>query len=74
MDGPREQYYAGRADWEIIRQGEGGRLHPGDRQRGRDAPAETAAQMFAETGCDGIMVGPGRPEAIPWIFRELVAW
>ena len=32
-----------------------------------------AAQMFAETGCDGISIGRGAL-ANPWIFQQLVAW
>ena len=35
--------------------------------------AQTAAQMFAQTGCDGIMVARGA-RGNPWIFRELAAW
>ena len=35
--------------------------------------AQTAAQMFAQTGCDSIMVARGA-RGNPWIFRELVAW
>ena len=38
----REQYYSGQADWDIIRQSEGGGVHPGDRQRRRDFSGEKA--------------------------------
>ena len=35
--------------------------------------AQTAAQMFAQTGCDGIMVARGA-KGNPWIFREIAEY
>lgn len=65
----REQYYSGRADWEIIRQVKESIRIPviGN---GDVVSAEAAANMQKETGCDGVMIGRGA-QGNPWIFREL---
>ena len=65
----REQYYAGKADWDIIRQVKEAVSIPviGN---GDVTDAVTAARMFDETGCDGIMVGRAS-RGNPWIFREI---
>lgn len=65
----RQQYYSGKADWDIIRQvkeavsipviGNGDVVSP-----------ETARAMLEETGCDGIMVGRG-VRGNPWLFRQI---
>ncbi|MCI8296946.1 MAG: tRNA dihydrouridine synthase DusB [Lachnospiraceae bacterium] len=66
----REQYYAGKADWEIIRQvkeavkipviGNGDVTSPQDAER-----------MRGTTGCDGIMIARGA-RGNPWIFSQIL--
>lgn len=65
----REQYYSGRADWEIIRQVKEAVRIPviGN---GDVASAEAASELQRKTGCDGVMIGRGA-QGNPWIFREL---
>ncbi|MGI6705118.1 MAG: tRNA dihydrouridine synthase DusB [Clostridia bacterium] len=65
----REQFYSGRADWDIIRKVKGSVGIPvignGDIFSG-----EAARRMFEETGCDGVMVARGA-QGNPWIFAEI---
>lgn len=65
----REQYYSGKADWDIIRQVKDAVSIPvignGDVTSG-----ESALAMMRETGCDGVMIGRGA-QGNPWIFSEL---
>ena len=68
----REQYYSGKADWDIIRQVKEAVSIPvignGDVTSG-----ESALAMMRETGCDGVMIGRGS-QGNPWIFSELLEY
>ena len=66
----REQYYSGKADWDIIKQvkeavnipviGNGDVFSPQD-----------AKNLLEHTGCDAIMVGRGA-QGNPWIFKRIL--
>lgn len=66
----RQQFYAGSADWDIIRRVKeavsipvigNGDLHT----------AEDVLRMQEQTGCDGFMIGRGA-QGNPWIFRQIL--
>lgn len=68
----REQYYSGKADWDIIRQVKEAVSIPviGN---GDVFSAEDAKRLVEETGCDGIMVARGA-KGNPWIFNQIRAY
>ena len=67
----REQYYSGKADWNVIQQVKKAVSIPvignGDVFSGRDA-----VSLMEETGCDFVMIARGAL-GNPWIFREALA-
>lgn len=68
----REQYYSGRADWEIIRKVKETVSIPVIGNGDVDS-CEKAVAMIRETGCDGVMIGRGA-QGNPWIFSELLEY
>ncbi len=68
----RQQFYSGKADWEVIRRVKEAVKIPvignGDVFTARDAE-----RMLAETGCDGVMVARGA-RGNPWIFQEILRY
>ena len=67
----REQFYSGKADWDIIRQVKEAVKIPviGN---GDLLTAEDVIAMEEQTGCDGFMIARGA-QGNPWIFREVKA-
>ncbi len=68
----REQYYTGKADWEIIKKVKEAVKIPvignGDVTNG-----ETAKALFEQTGCDAIMIGRAS-NGNPWIFEQIITY
>ena len=71
----RQQYYSGKADWDVIRRVKENVSIPvignGDILTGQDA-----GKRMEETGCDGVMIGRGA-RGNPWIFgqiNEYLSW
>ena len=67
----REQYYSGKADWEIIAKVKDAVSIPviGN---GDITDADSALRMMKETRCDGVMIGRA-VQGNPWIFREILS-
>lgn len=68
----REQYYAGKADWDCIRAVKEAVKIPviGN---GDVTGALSAERLLKETGCDGVMVGRAA-QGNPFIFREITEY
>ena len=65
----REQYYGGRADWEVIRQVKEAVGIPVIASGDIFTP-EDAARCLEETGCDGLMLARG-VRGNPWLFHQI---
>ena len=66
----REQYYSGKADWDIIRRVKDAVSIPVIGNGDVDSP-ERAKALAEETGCDGIMVGRAA-RGNPWLFHQIL--
>lgn len=68
----REQYYSGKADWDIIKKVKKAVSIPvignGDIFKPQDA-----ADMLEYTGCDAVMIARGA-QGNPWIFKRTIAY
>jgi nifR3 family TIM-barrel protein len=66
----REQYYSGKADWDIIRRVKEAVSIPviGN---GDLLTADDVIAMQMQTGCDGFMIARGA-QGNPWIFRQIL--
>ena len=66
----REQFYSGKADWDIIRQVKEAVSIPviGN---GDILTADDVIRMQDETNCDGFMIARGA-EGNPWIFKQIL--
>ena len=67
----REQFYYGKADWNIIAEVKN-RVKIPVFGNGDIFTAEDAVRMKKETGCDGVGIGRGA-KGNPWLFREIAA-
>ena len=68
----REQYYSGKADWDIIRQVKEAVSIPVIGNGDVTSP-QKADELVRQTGCDGIMIARGA-QGNPWIFSEMIHW
>lgn len=66
----REQFYSGKADWDIIRQVKEAVRIPVIGNGDVTGP-ESAHAMMEQTGCDAVMIGRAA-RGNPWIFRQIL--
>lgn len=65
----REQYYSGKADWNIIREVKEA-VHIPIIGNGDINTPEDAVRMMKETGCDAVMIARG-VRGNPWLFAQI---
>lgn len=68
----REQYYSGKADWDIIRRVKEAVSIPVIGSGDIFTPVD-AKNMLEQTGCDGLMIARGA-RGNPWIFEQIKAY
>ena len=68
----REQYYSGKADWDIIAAVKEAVKIPVIGNGDVDSP-QAAEAILKHTGCDGVMIGRAA-QGNPWIFRDVVSY
>ena len=68
----REQYYSGKADWDIIAAVKDAVKIPVIGNGDVDSP-QAAETILKHTGCDGVMIGRAA-QGNPWIFRDVVSY
>ena len=68
----RQQFYAGKADWDIIAQVKAAVKIPVIGNGDVTSP-QKADELVRQTGCDGIMIARGA-QGNPWIFSEMIHW
>ncbi|MBQ9604480.1 MAG: tRNA dihydrouridine synthase DusB [Firmicutes bacterium] len=67
----REQYYSGKADWDIIKEAKAALKKIPLVGNGDIFTPEDAKRMLEYTGCDAVMIGRGA-QGNPWIFKRTV--
>lgn len=68
----REQYYSGKADWDIIAAVKDAVKIPVIGNGDVDSH-QAAEAILKHTGCDGVMIGRAA-QGNPWIFRDVVSY
>ncbi len=68
----REQFYSGRADWDIIAQVKDA-VHVPVIANGDVRTIEDLEGIRRQTGCDGVMIGRAA-QGNPWIFRQFTEY